>query len=66
MMMTDSGRSIFANVGGKLVDVRVFPIQIREDCTVRVFGLPHDLSQAEAEKISRVIKALAQKGSDNA
>jgi hypothetical protein len=52
--------NLFANVGGQLIDVRVIPIPVRADCTVRIFGIPHDLSRAEAEKIGRVILALTQ------
>ena len=39
---------------------RVYPIPIREDVTVRIFGLPVDLTVAEAEKIARIVKAMAQ------
>lgn len=60
-MMADT---LFANVGGKLIDVRVYPIPIRDDCTVRIFGIPHDMTRAEAEKMGRVICALATPGSD--
>lgn len=38
----------------------VVPIQIREDVTVRLVRLPHDLTRAEAEKIGRVVLALAE------
>lgn len=38
---------------------RVYPIPIREDATVRIHGLPADLTKAEAEKIARVVMALA-------
>ncbi len=37
----------------------IIPIQIRPDLVVRVQGIPHDLTEAEAAKIERVIKALA-------
>lgn len=37
----------------------VFPIQVREDLVIRLHPVPHDLSKAEAEKICRVIMALA-------
>jgi len=36
----------------------IVPIQIREDVTVRLARLPHDLTKAEAEKIGRVVMAL--------
>ena len=37
-----------------------FPIPIRQDTIVKILDLPHDLTKLEAEKISNVIKALAQ------
>jgi hypothetical protein len=37
----------------------VFPIQIRENVVVRIQGLPFDLTQAEAERIANVVKAMA-------
>jgi hypothetical protein len=37
----------------------VFPIQIREDLVVRIYPIPHDLTEAEAEKIARIVRALA-------
>jgi hypothetical protein len=37
----------------------IIPIQIRPDLVVRVQGIPHDLTKAEAEKISRVVLALS-------
>lgn len=37
----------------------VFPIQIRENVVVRIHGLPFDLTQAEAERIANVVKAMA-------
>lgn len=41
--------------------VCVFPIQIREDMHVMLSPVPFDLSQAEADKICRVVQALVQK-----
>lgn len=38
----------------------VIPIQIRPDLKVRIWGIPHDLTQAEAEKLSAVILAMAK------
>jgi hypothetical protein len=38
----------------------VLPIAIRPDSTVYIQGLPFDLSEAEARKISAVVTALAQ------
>jgi hypothetical protein len=37
----------------------VFPIPIRQNLVVKVYGLPFDLSEAEANKIASVIKAMA-------
>lgn len=37
----------------------VLPIPIRENLTVRIAGLPFDLTDAEAQKISNVILAMA-------
>lgn len=36
-----------------------FPIPIRSDLTIKIVGLPADLSQQEAQRISNVIQALA-------
>lgn len=35
----------------------ILPIKLRENVTVLVQGIPHDLTQVEAEKIARVIEA---------
>lgn len=40
-----------------LTSMDVFPIRIRENVIVQVANLPHDLTQAEAQKIARVIQA---------
>jgi len=40
----------------------IVPIPIRADVTVRISGIPHDLTKAEAERIARVIIALAEPG----
>lgn len=37
----------------------IVPIPIRQDITVYVQGLPFDLSEAEAERIANVIRAMA-------
>ncbi len=37
----------------------VFPIPLRENLTIKIVGLPPDLTEQEAQKISRVIQALA-------
>ena len=43
----------------------VVPIKIREDVTVGIAHLPHDLTEAEADKIIRVIMAHAATVSDS-
>jgi len=37
----------------------ILPIPIREDLVVRIQGLPFDLTEAEANKLASVIKAMA-------
>jgi len=37
----------------------VYPIPIRADLVVRIYGLPFDLTKSEAEKIANVVKAMA-------
>lgn len=37
----------------------IMPIEIRPDYFVRIAGIPHDLTVAEAEKIARVVIAMA-------
>jgi hypothetical protein len=39
--------------------VEILPIQIREDLNVQIAGIPHDLTKAEADKIARVVMAMA-------
>ncbi len=39
--------------------VNILPIPIRPDLTIKVQGLPFDLTMSEASKIANVIKALA-------
>jgi hypothetical protein len=39
--------------------IDILPIQIREDLTVQIAGIPHDLTREEAEKIARVVLAMA-------
>jgi hypothetical protein len=39
--------------------VNILPIPLRKDLTVRVQGLPYDLTQAEADRIANVVKAMA-------
>ena len=40
--------------------VSILPIPIRADLTIKVQGLPFDLTAGEANKIANVIKAMAQ------
>ena len=37
----------------------ILPIQIRQDVTVHIQGLPFDLTEKEAQKIANVIRAMA-------
>jgi hypothetical protein len=37
----------------------ILPIPLRADLTVRIQGLPFDMTKAEAEKIAAVVKAMA-------
>lgn len=37
----------------------IMPIQIRPDLTIRIQGLPFDLTQAEAKRIANVVMAMA-------
>lgn len=46
---------------GPLTD-QILPITIREGVIVRFFGIPHDLTPAEAAKLGRVVKAFAVAG----
>jgi hypothetical protein len=39
--------------------VNIIPIPIRPDLTIKIQGLPFDLTAAEANKIANVIKAMA-------
>lgn len=39
--------------------VTITPIPIRADLTVKIQGIPLDLTKAEAEKIARVVEAMA-------
>jgi len=41
-------------------DASILPIRIRENLVVQVADLPDDLTLKEANKISRVIQALAE------
>jgi len=48
-----------APAAGPVTD-NIVPIPIRADLTVRIQGLPFDLTQAEAQKIAAVVTAMAQ------
>lgn len=39
----------------------IIQIQIRENLVVRIQGIPHDLTAAEADRIARVVAALANR-----
>ena len=43
----------------------IMPIKIRDDLIVRIAQIPHDLTKEEAERISRVVLALANKDQNN-
>jgi hypothetical protein len=40
--------------------IDILPIQIRPDLIVQIAGIPHDLTREEAEKIARVVMAMAR------
>lgn len=44
-----------------MFDDQIIPIPIRDNLVVRVAGIPWDLTPKEAERISRIILALAKK-----
>lgn len=43
----------------KFQESNIWPIPLRPDLTIRIDGIPHDLTEAEAKKISNVILAMA-------
>jgi hypothetical protein len=45
--------------------IDILPIQIREDLTVQIAGIPHDMTKAEADKIARVVLAMAMERAQN-
>lgn len=49
------------NTAARVIDtpVNILPIQIRADLTIKIQGLPFDMTVAEANKLAAVIKALA-------
>ena len=48
-----------ASVPSFQAEDNIFPIPLRQNLTVRIAGIPADLTSAEARKISNVIMALA-------
>lgn len=40
-------------------ETSTFPIPLREGLVVKLVGLPHDLTQREAQRIANVVKAMA-------
>jgi hypothetical protein len=40
-------------------EASTFPIPLRQGLVVKIVGLPHDLSQSEAQRIANVVKAMA-------
>jgi hypothetical protein len=53
-------RSSEQTVEAPPASVSILPIPIRADLTIKVQGLPFDLTVGEANKIANVIKAMAQ------
>lgn len=51
-------------VYGPMTDT-IIPVEIRPGLIVRIQGIPLDLTEAEANKIARVVLALAQKEESN-
>ena len=49
---------------GPLSD-KIISISLREDVQVQIYGLPYDLTPAEAAKVARVITALAAAGPES-
>lgn len=45
---------------GKLLPDDTITVMIRPDLPVHILGLPHDLRQHEADRISRIITAHAE------
>ncbi len=57
--MASSSPSIRPKEPSDYVNPSILPIPIRSDVTVRIQGLPYDLSPQEAAKIAAVVKAMA-------
>jgi hypothetical protein len=45
--------------GGGFNEENILPIPLRVDLTIRIQGLPFDMTKAEAERIANVVKAMA-------
>ncbi len=54
---THQSNAIVTSMPNELVNI--LPIPLRSDLTIHVRGLPFDLTQAEAERIANVVKAMA-------
>jgi hypothetical protein len=50
---------VFASNANNQVSGITFPIPIRPDLTVKIVGLPSDLTKREASKIAKVVMAMA-------
>ena len=48
----------------ELPNANVLPIPLRQNLTVRIFGLPFDLTKAEATKVANIILAHAMPADD--
>jgi len=48
-----------APVSAPLPSANILPIQIRQDLTIHIQGIPFDLTKAEAQRVANVILALA-------
>lgn len=45
-------------------DDAIIPVEIRPGLIVRIHGIPLDMTQAEADKIARVVLALANEDTE--
>lgn len=41
-------------------EARILSIRLRPDCIVRVYGVPADLTETEAARVTRVLKAYSK------
>ena len=60
----DGRRRPFERVTNADAEAGIIPIAIRDDLTVFIKDLPIDLTQQEASKIVKVVKAYAQGDED--